>query len=145
MRILGIDVGEKNIGLAMSDELGWTAQGLSCLRGQSRDEAISAIADVIKEHGVSEVVVGMPVSLDGSLGKKAKEVAVFIEDLKKKIDLPVKVWDERFSTLQAEKVMIEADLSRKKRKKKIDILAAQLILQGYLDKRCEDVRKDNLK
>jgi putative Holliday junction resolvase len=145
VRILSIDVGEKNIGLAMSDELGWTAQGFSCLRGQSRAEAILGIADVIKEHGVSEVVVGMPVSLDGSLGKKAKEVAVFIEELKKKIGVPVKVWDERFSSLQAEKVMLEADLSRKKRKKKIDVLAAQLILQSYLDKRCEDVRKDNLK
>lgn len=133
MRILALDVGEKNIGLAVSDELGWTAQGLPNLQRKAQDQDISAILNTAKEKVVGEIVVGMPINLDGSLGKAAKEVTVFLEDLKKKTTLPVKVWDERFSSAQAERVMLEADLSRRKRKKKIDQLAAQLILQSYLD------------
>lgn len=133
MRILALDVGEKNIGLAISDKLGLIAQGLPTLRHQTKDEDISAIANILKVHHITEVVVGIPVNLDGSLGKKAQEVAVFLEDLKKKITLPIKVWDERFTSVQAEKVLLEAGLSRKKRKKKIDQLAARLILQNYLD------------
>lgn len=133
MRILALDVGEKNIGLAISDKLGLIAQGLPTLRHQTKDEDISAIANILKDHHITEVVVGIPVNLDGSLGKKAQEVAVFLEDLKKKITLPIKVWDERFTSVQAEKVLLEAGLSRKKRKRKIDQLAARLILQNYLD------------
>ena len=133
MRILALDLGEKNIGLAISDKLGLIAQGLPTLRHQTKDEDISAIADILKVHHITEVVVGIPVNLDGSLGKKAQEVAVFLEDLKKKITLPIKVWDERFTSVQAEKVLLEAGLSRKKRKRKIDQLAARLILQNYLD------------
>ncbi len=133
MRILALDVGEKNIGLAISDELGLIAQGLPTLRHRTKDEDISAIADILKVHHITEVVVGMPINLDGSLGKKAQEVAVFFEDLKKRITLPIKVWDERFTSVQAEKVLLEAGLSRKKRKRKIDQLAARLILQNYLD------------
>lgn len=133
MRILALDVGEKNIGLAISDKLGLIAQGLPTLRHQTKDEDISAIANILKVHHITEVVVGIPINLDGSLGKKAQEVAVFLEDLKKKITLPIKVWDERFTSVQAEKVLLEAGLSRKKRKKKIDQLAARLILQNYLD------------
>ncbi len=133
MRILALDVGEKNIGLAISDKLGLIAQGLPTLRHQTKDEDISAIANILKVHHITEVLVGIPVNLDGSLGKKAQEVAVFLEDLKKKITLPIKVWDERFTSVQAEKVLLEAGLSRKKRKRKIDQLAARLILQNYLD------------
>lgn len=133
MRILALDVGEKNIGLAISDKLGLIAQGLPTLKHQTKDEDISAIANILKDHHITEVIVGIPVNLDGSLGKKAQEVAVFLEDLKKKITLPIKVWDERFTSVQAEKVLLEAGLSRKKRKGKIDQLAARLILQNYLD------------
>ncbi len=133
MRILALDVGEKNIGVAISDELGWTAQGLPTLRRQTKDRDTCAIANIVEEKCVTRIVVGMPVSLDGSLGKKAREVASFVEDLKRRLRLPIKVWDERFTSVQAERVMLEADLSRKKRKKKIDQLSAQLILQSYLD------------
>lgn len=133
MRILALDVGEKNIGLAISDELGWTAQGLSSLRRQTKDKDIRSIIDLVKEKDVLEIVVGMPINLDGSLGKKAQEVTLFLEDLKKKVTLPIKAWDERLTSVQAEKAMLEADLSRKKRKRKIDTLSAQLILQSYLD------------
>ena len=130
-----MDVGEKNIGVAISDELGLTAQGRPTLKYQTIDKAICAICDIAEENRVTEIVVGMPVSLDGSLGKKAREVAGFVEDLKRRLRLPIKVWDERFTSVQAERVMLEADLSRKKRKKKIDQLSAQLILQSYLDSR----------
>lgn len=133
MRILALDVGEKKIGVAISDELGWTAQGLPTLRRQTKDRDTCAIANIAEEKCVTRIVVGMPVSLDGSLGKKAREVAGFVEDLKRRLRLPIKVWDERFTSVQAERIMLEADLSRKKRKKKIDQLAAQLILQSYLD------------
>jgi putative Holliday junction resolvase len=133
MRILALDVGEKNIGLAISDELGYIAQGFASLRQESKDKSFRTIANITKEQSVKEIVVGMPINLDGSLGKKAKEVASFVAELKKKVNIPIKVWDERFSSLQAEKVMLEADMSRKKRKKNVDKLAAQLILQSYLD------------
>lgn len=128
-----MDVGEKNIGLAISDKLGLIAQGLPSLRRQTKNEDFSAIAGILKEHQITEIVVGMPINLDGSLGKKAQEIAAFLEDLKKRISLPIKVWDERFTSVQAERILLEADLSRKKRKRKIDQLAAQLILQNYLD------------
>ena len=147
MRILALDVGEKNIGLAISDELGWTAQGLPSLKREYKNKDIQGIAMLVKEKQVTEIVVGMPVSLDGSLGKKAKEVAEFMENLKNELAIPVKAWDERFSSVQAEKVMLEADLSRKKRRKKIDQLAAQLILQNYLDAKNipEDVPNNDVK
>lgn len=133
MRVLALDVGEKNIGVAVSDELGWTAQGLPNLKRRSEDEVIAAIIKLVKAEKAGEIVVGMPINLDGSLGKKAKEVAGFVEGLKKKLSVPIKVWDERLSSKEAERVMLEADLSRKRRKAKIDRLAAQLILQNYLD------------
>jgi putative Holliday junction resolvase len=133
MRILALDVGEKNIGLAISDELGYIAQGFASLKHESKDKSFHTIANIAKEQSVKEIVVGMPINLDGSLGKKAKEVAIFVEELKKKINIPIKIWDERFSSLQAEKVMLEADMSRKKRKRNVDKLAAQLVLQSYLD------------
>ncbi|UCB57666.1 MAG: Holliday junction resolvase RuvX [Candidatus Omnitrophota bacterium] len=140
MRILALDVGEKNIGLAISDELGWTAQGLPSIKVQSRDKSIASILDITRQRQVGEIVVGMPVNLDGTTGKKAKEVADFVQDLKKRTQLPIKVWDERLTSMQAEKLMLEADLSRKKRKKRIDMLSAQLILQSYLD---AESRSDN--
>lgn len=145
MRVLALDVGEKNIGLALSDKLGWTAQGLPSLKRESKDKTICAIADIVRENAVCEIVVGMPINMDGSLGKKAKEVALFLEDLKKEFSLPIKAWDERLTTVQAEKLLLQQDVSRKKRKRKIDRLAAQLILQNYLDAKAEsqDVQKDH--
>ncbi len=140
MRILALDVGEKRIGLAISDGLGWTAQGLPTLNGEDKDKAICAIAELARENQVNEIVLGMPLNLDGTPGKKAKETALFLEDLKKEVSLPIKVWDERFTSAQAQRLMLEADLSRKKRKKRVDRLAAQLILQSYLD--AKNVQKD---
>ncbi|MFH1245885.1 MAG: Holliday junction resolvase RuvX [Candidatus Omnitrophota bacterium] len=133
MRILALDIGEKNIGVAISDELGITAQGLPNLQRGQDAQTILGLSEIVKKNNVQEIVAGMPVNMDGTLGKQAREIAVFLEKIKEKIALPIKVWDERLSSLQAERIMLEADLSRKKRKKNIDRLAAQLILQSYLD------------
>ena len=133
MRILGLDVGSHTIGVAVSDELGVTAQGLKTIRRKSMEEDLKEIASIISQFGVTKMVVGLPKSLDGSLGKQAELVFQWIKALRKKIRLPVVTWDERLSTVGATKILLEADLSRKKRKTVIDKLAAVLILQGYLD------------
>lgn len=133
MRILGLDVGSKRIGAALSDEMGWTAQGKTVLVRKGISEDIRAISQLASEHRAEEIVVGLPLNMNGSIGRGGKEVLALIEKLKSRIDLPIKVWDERLTTVAAEKTLIEANLSRKRRRKVIDKLAAVLILQGYLD------------
>ena len=135
MRILALDVGTKRIGLALSDELLITAQGLDSIYRKDLKTDLDAIAHLVKENGVSEVVVGLPISMDGTYSAKTKEVTVFIEELAKAVDVPLKAWDERLTTVQAERALLEADTSRARRKHLVDKLAAQLILQGYLDSR----------
>lgn len=131
MRILGLDVGEKRIGVAMSDGLAITAQGLDTI---ARDD-MASLGNIIKDHGIAEIVVGLPLNMDGTKGKNAQDAILFAEKLKKEFSIPVKMWDERLSTLYAEKEMIKGDLSRQKRKRLSDRVAAQLILQNYLDSR----------
>lgn len=133
MRVLGLDVGSKTIGVAISDEFGWTAQALEVIqrKGMSRD--IERIKQVIKEYQVGNIIIGLPKNMDGKEGEQAKKVREFLETLQTKVNLPIKTWDERLSTVMAEKTLLEGDLSRAKRKKIIDKAAAQVILQGYLD------------
>ncbi|MCK5533921.1 Holliday junction resolvase RuvX [bacterium] len=135
MRILGVDYGEKRIGLAISDPLAIIAQGLKVVSAEDffKDEKIEEFKSLIKEFKISKIVVGFPINMDGGTGKKAKETMVFVEQLKKCISVPLVLWDERLSTVAAENVLINADLSRKRRKKVIDKVAAAVILQGYLD------------
>jgi len=133
MRIMGIDYGEKRFGIALSDPLGITAQGLPTVERTSIQEDIKKIINIIQEKEVQEIVVGLPKHLNNTLGDKAKEVLNFIDTLKKHINIPIKPFDERFSTVRANRAMLEGDLSRKKRKERVDMIAAQLILQGYLD------------
>ncbi len=133
MRIMGLDVGTHTIGIAISDELGITAQGLKTLRRKSVEEDFTEIAAIIHQFEIEKIVVGLPKNMSGTLGKQAEIVLKWIEVLKDKIQVPVVTWDERLSTVGASKVLLEADLSRRKRKKVIDKLAAVLILQGYLD------------
>jgi len=133
MRIMGIDYGEKRFGIALSDPLGITAQGLPTVERTSIQEDIKKIINIIQEKEVQEIVVGLPKHLNNTLGDKAKEVLNFIDTLKKHINIPIKTFDERFSTVRANRAMLEGDLSRKKRKERVDMIAAQLILQGYLD------------
>jgi len=133
MRIMGLDIGSHTIGIAISDELGMTAQGLRTIRRRSMGEDLQEMMVIIDEYKIEKIVVGLPKNMDGTLGKQAEIVFQWITDVKKKIHLPVVTWDERLSTVGASKILLEADLSRKKRKKVIDKLAAVLILQGYLD------------
>jgi len=135
MRILGLDIGTKNIGVAVSDETGTIAQGKGIVRRTSEEAAVKEIAAFIEEYKIEEIVVGHPLNMDGTTGERARDSERFAETLKKETDLPVKLWDERLSTKEAEDVLIEADVSRRGRRKVKDKLAAQLILQGYLDSR----------
>jgi len=133
MRTMGLDVGTHTIGIAISDELGITAQGLKTLRRKSMEDDLKEIAAIIHQFEIDKIVVGLPKNMNGTLGKQAEFVLQWVEDLIDKINVPVETWDERLSTVGASKVLLEADLSRRKRKKVIDKLAAVLILQGYLD------------
>ena len=135
MRIMAIDFGEKRIGIAMSDPLGITAQPVTVLQKADTFEGdIEGISGVIKEYQeVSKIVVGMPKTLKGEVGIAGQKVQEFVGVLKKHINIPVVLWDERLTTAAAEKMLISAGLSRKKRKKVIDKTAAAYILQSYLD------------
>jgi putative Holliday junction resolvase len=133
MRIMGLDIGSHTIGIAISDELGMTAQGLKTIRRTSMEKDLKEITLIIAQFKIEKTVVGLPKNMDGTLGKQAEMVFQWIKAFREEIHLPVVTWDERLSTVGASKILLEADLSRKKRKKVIDKLAAVLILQGYLD------------
>lgn len=133
MRILGLDVGSKTVGVAVSDELSLIAQGVTTLKRKGLRQDIKQLLNVIEEHEVKKIIVGLPKNMNGSLGPSAKMVLSLIEELRKSIDLPIVTWDERLSSVAAERALLEADMSRKKRKRVIDKVAALLILQGYLD------------
>ena len=136
MRVMACEYGSTTIGLAVSDPFGWTAQGVEIIRRQE-EEALAAsierIKELIAEYGVEKIVVGLPKNMNNTSGERVEKTLEFIEKLKKKISLPVVTWDERLSTVGAERVLLEADLSRAKRKKVIDKMAAAYFLQGYLD------------
>jgi len=135
MRIMGLDVGDKNIGIAISDSLGLTAHGIKSI---SRKDCIRDLKKIIEEYEVGSIVVGIPRMLDGTLGIQGKKVMKFIEEeLKTAISLPVTLWDERLSTVSAERILLEADLSRKKRKRFRDRVSAAIILQNYLDSKSQ--------
>ncbi len=133
MRILGIDFGEKRIGLALSDPLGFTAQGLETLQRQNIKQVLAYIAEIVKKNGVGEIVIGLPVNMDGTKGFKADEVMKFKGQLEEAAGVPVSTWDERLTSREANRLMIEEGLSRKKQKENSDRLAATLILQNYLE------------
>lgn len=133
MRIMGLDFGTKRIGMALSDELLLTAQGLDSLQRKELAADLGKIAKIAAENNVQEIVVGLPISMNGSYSAKTREVLEFVEELTKVVKTPVRTWDERLTSVQAERVLLEADTSRAKRKKVTDKLAAQIILQGYLD------------
>ncbi len=134
MRILGIDYGEKRIGIAISDPLGITAQGLPTIEYTNIQEVFQKISNIVLEKEAGEVVVGLPKHMNNSFGEKAKAVQTFVDLLKKHVNIPITTIDERLSTVRAHRAMLEGNLSRKKRKDRVDMIAAQLILQDYLDK-----------
>ncbi len=133
MKILGLDIGTKRIGVAVSDKTQLIASVLTTIHRQEKQQDINQIVNLIKENDAEEVVVGLPLNMDGTIGPSAQEVLDLVEELKGATDKKISTWDERLSTLATEKMLIEADISRKKRKEAIDMLSAQNILQGYLD------------
>ena len=135
MRIMGLDVGSKTVGVSISDAFGWTAQGLKTIQiNEDKGEyGFEEIGTLIKENEVSKVVVGLPKNMNGTIGPRGEASQFFADELNKRFGVPVVLWDERLTTVAAERVLLEADVSRKKRKKVIDKMAASMILQGYLD------------
>ncbi|OIJ16619.1 Holliday junction DNA helicase RuvA [Anaerobacillus alkalilacustris] len=135
MRTLGLDVGTKTIGVAASDELGWTAQGIETIRRDQDDpeKDWEKLKGLISELDINKIVVGLPKNMNGTIGPSGEACKAFSEEAKFRFNLPVILWDERLTTVAAERMLIAADMSRKKRKKVIDKMAAVMILQGYLD------------
>jgi putative holliday junction resolvase len=135
MRTLGLDVGTKTIGVAASDELGWTAQGVETIKRDSENPQSDwdKLSKLITDLEINKVVVGLPKNMNGTIGPSGEACQQFAEEVKQRFALPVILWDERLTTVAAEKMLIAADMSRKKRKKVIDKMAAVMILQGYLD------------
>ncbi|MEI2318264.1 Holliday junction resolvase RuvX [Bacillus paramobilis] len=135
MRILGLDVGTKTVGVAMSDEMGWTAQGLETIRiNEERGHfGFDRISELVKQYNVDKIVVGLPKNMNGTIGPRGEACQQFAENLRELLQLEVVMWDERLSTMAAERLLISADVSRKKRKQVIDKMAAVVILQGFLD------------
>jgi len=135
MRVMGLDVGSKTVGVAISDEMGWTAQAIETI---AIDENIKKfgferIGEIIKEYDVKEIIVGLPKNMNNTIGPRGEASQYYAENLESLFKIPIKLWDERLSTMAAERILLEADVSRKKRKKVIDKMAAAMILQGYLD------------
>ncbi len=133
VRIMGLDLGDKTIGVAISDPLGWTAQGVEVIRKEGKNAMMQRLQELVDLHEVSKMVVGLPRNMDGTLGERAEKSKKFAQEIQQQLSLPVDLWDERLSTVAAEKMLIEADTRRKKRKKIIDKVAATIILQNYLD------------
>jgi putative Holliday junction resolvase len=133
MKILGLDIGEKRIGIAISDELGYTAQGMRVMNRSGLADDLTVLRELIKETEATEVVVGLPKNMDGTLGESAQKVLSFAKKMEEFLSLPVILWDERWTTAEATRLLVDADISRSKRRKVVDKLAAVLILQGYLD------------
>ena len=129
-RIMGLDIGDKTIGVAVSDIMGITAQGVKTIRRESKKKDI----EELKERQVNKIVSGLPKNMNGTLGPQGEKVLKLCELIKEETGLEIDFWDERLTTVAAERSLIEGDVSRKKRKKVIDMLAAVIILQGYLDR-----------
>ncbi|MFZ5645714.1 MAG: Holliday junction resolvase RuvX [Bacillota bacterium] len=136
MRVMGLDLGEKTIGIAVSDPMGWTAQGVEIIRRAGNIESeIQRLKELIAQYGVNLILLGLPKNMNGSIGEQGQKTIDYAGVLRERLGLPVELWDERLSTAAAGRALLEADMSRAKRKKVIDKVAAAYILQGYLDSR----------
>ena len=132
-RIMGLDIVDKTIGVAVSDIMGIKAQGVKTIRRESKKKDIEELKNIIKERQVNKIVSGLPKNMNGTVGPQGEKVLKLCELIKEETGLEIDFWDERLTTVAAERSLIEGDVSRKKRKKVIDMLAAVIILQGYLD------------
>ncbi len=134
-RTLALDVGSRTIGLAVTDPLGFTAQGLITIRRKNKRTDLAALEAVIREYGVVELVVGLPLRMSGAEGRQSERMREFVDVLKANFDLPIHLWDERLTSVQANRVLRETDMSIKKRAAVVDQLAAVLILQNWMEAR----------
>jgi putative Holliday junction resolvase len=131
---MGLDLGERTIGVAVSDPLGWTAQGVTTIRRKDDlDEDMRQLKKLIEEYQVTQIVIGLPKNMNGTLGPSAERSISLKEVIEQHTGLPVEMWDERLSTVAAERTLLEGNVSRSNRKKVIDKMAAVFILQGFLD------------
>ena len=135
MRLLGLDVGDRRIGVAMSDALGMTAQRLTVVERQGLTQDVEAVRELVEQHGVSTIVVGLPLTMRGEAGVQAGKVTGFVEALRRRVAVPVEVVDERLTTVEGERALRAAGASPRARKRAIDQVAAQLILQQFLERR----------
>jgi len=133
MRVLGLDLGDISIGVAVSDPSKIIAQGLDSITRINPKEDVEAIKRLVDRHEIEKIVVGLPRMMSGEIGVQAQKVLNFVESLRTEVKVPIITWDERLTTVTANKVLIEANMRRRKRRKIADKLAAVLILQGYLD------------
>lgn len=146
MRIMGLDFGSKTVGVAVSDSLLLTAQGLEIIRREKADklrQTLARIEELIVEYEVEEIVLGLPKNMNATEGERVELTAQFREKLERRTGLPVILWDERLTTVAADKAMIEAGIRRENRKEYVDKIAASLILQGYLDSRRHRAEADS--
>lgn len=132
-RILGLDLGQKTIGIAISDPLGFTAQGLTTIRRSNKEKDIEDLRKICEDYKVETIVIGLPKNMNGTIGPSGELAMAFGKLIEDEFKIEVKFWDERLTTVAAHKAMLEADLSRSKRKKIVDKVASTYILQGYLD------------
>jgi putative holliday junction resolvase len=136
MRIMGLDFGSKTVGVAISDSLGYTAQGIEIVRRESENklrQTLARLEVLIKEYEVEEIVLGFPKNMNNTIGERGEKSLDFKEMLEKRTGLPVVMWDERLTTVEADRTMMESGIRREDRKLYVDKLAAVFILQGYLD------------
>jgi len=134
-RVMGLDVGSRRIGVAVSDPLGITAQGLETLQRKTKRQDFDQLQGVIQEYDVREIVVGLPLRMSGAEGIQSDKMQLFAEELRKRFRLPVHLWDERLTSVEANRLLRETDLSIEKRGKAVDRMAAVLILQGWMERR----------
>jgi putative holliday junction resolvase len=133
MRILALDHGTVRIGVAVSDELKMIAQPMEFIAAEPFTRVVERLKEILRDKEVEMILIGMPRNMDGSYGPAAQKVQDFIAALKEKIEVPIKTWDERLTSVQANRLMIEANVRRDKRKAKVDQMAAAILLQSYLD------------
>lgn len=134
MRVMGLDYGKKTIGVAVSDLLKMTAQGKEVIKRTSKKKDMKRLKELVENNKVEKIVVGLPINMNGTKGPRAEKTLKFVDRLERHFSIPIETWDERLSTMEAERTLIQGDVSRKKRKKVIDKMAAVIILQGYLDR-----------
>ena len=136
MRIMGLDYGSKTIGVAISDPMGLTAQGLEIIRREEENKlrkSLRRIEELVQEYQVEEILLGFPKNMNNTIGERAEKSLQLKETLERRLGLPVVMWDERLTTVEADRTLIEAGVRRENRKKYVDMIAAVFILQGYLD------------